>query len=139
MKKSVFYTILLSVFIFMGSIGHGFASDWTLNKSASNVEFFYKFEECNNQRVVLLKITNNNTFDVQVSWKELISDSYSGQSIEGFYGEKQITIRAGQTLQGDCSTSDCMECITLTNSVAPDRPVYIQGLEIKDIKVVASP
>lgn len=138
MKKSIFYTSMLSIIIVLGSLAHGYAMEWTLHTSTSNVEFYYKIQECNGDKTVFLKITNNNDYEVEVNWKEVITDQTFGKDLEGFYGEKQLIIPSGQTLQSDCANPEHLACITLPSEVAPTHKVEIQRFRMKDIKVNAS-
>lgn len=138
MKKSTILKLMLSFLVMLGSIGHGYASDWTLSKTTGNVEFHYRIGECNGQTAVFIKIINKNDYAVEVSWKELVADNNSRTTIEGFYGEKQLNIPAATTLQANCTETDTAECMTLATSIAPTHKVDIKSFEFKDIQVNSS-
>lgn len=135
MKKTTFYTFLLSVFIFMGSIGLGFASDWLLDKSTNNVEFFYKIQECNGKNAVLLKIVNNNDFEITVTWTDVVSDNVSGKTIESHYGAKKLVIPAETTFQANCTENDRSECIIFADEIIPTHKANIMSFEFSNIIV----
>jgi hypothetical protein len=139
MKKAILFKILLSLIVMLGSIGHTYASDWKLDKSTGNVEFYYKVGECDGQQAVLLKIVNNNQYDVQVSWKEVIMDKTVGRSIESFEGEKELTLTAGKTMQASsCGVTDSSELLVFLSAVAPTHVVDMQKFEFSNIAVSVS-
>jgi len=119
------------------SEGYDTPANWKLSTSNGNVDFYYRIDECKGQKAVFLKIVNSNNYDVQVYWKEVITDKRSGSEIEGFYGEKKLLIPAGTNLQANCNNSDQIECLTLATSVVPTHLVDIQDFKFKDIKVMS--
>ncbi|MBE0663615.1 MAG: hypothetical protein IH597_14255 [Bacteroidales bacterium] len=139
MKKANLFKLMLSCVILLGSIGHSYASDWKLDKSTGNVEFYYKVGECDGQQAVLLKIVNKNEYDVQVSWREVIMDKTIGRSIESFEGEKELTLTAGKTMQASsCGDSDSSELVVFLSAVAPTHVVEMQKFEFSNIAVSVS-
>ncbi len=149
MKKTTFFTILLSLFLFIASNSMALIAggqsveeteDWTLNQSKDKVDFYYKIDDCNGQKTVLLKIVNNNDHEVVVSWDELFTDQKTRKTFEGYTADKQLTIPAGRTMQArNCSDFDNEACLIPSSEVTPERVVRIQNFEFKDIKVTATP
>lgn len=130
---------MLSFIVILGSMGHGYASDWTLDKSTGNVEFYYKVGECDGQKAVFLKIVNKNDYDVQVSWKEVFQDKTLGKSIESYTGKKQIMIVSGKTMQAiSCTEKDSIELVILLSMVTPTHVVDMQKFEFSNIEVSVS-
>lgn len=136
MKKSIFFTIMLSVGLFMGSISHGFASDWTLNKSTGNVDFYYKIGECNGQDAIFLKIVNKNNYGVKVTWTDVVNDNVSGMNVEARYGLKEHIVAPGASLQSDCSEAESSDLIVLAIKIIPTHKADITNFEFKNVKVI---
>ena len=124
--------------ILSGSISQVTASDWALDKTSNNVEFYYKVGECNGQEAVFLKIVNKNDYAVSVSFTEEFTDKTSGRNIESFSGEKQLTIASGKTLQANsCSDTDCSECVILLSMVTPTHIIEMQKFTYSIVSVSA--
>lgn len=138
MKKSIFFTTLLSVGLFMGSISHGFASDWTLNKSTGNVDFYYKIGECNGQDAIFLKIVNKNNYEVKVTWTDVVSDNISGRNVEARYGLKEHIVAPKTSLQSNCSEAESSDFIVLVHKTIPTHKADIKSFEFKNIKVIVN-
>ncbi len=127
--------MLLSVFIYLGSIGHGFASDWTLNKSINNVEFYYKIGECDGQDVIFLKIVNMNDFEIEATWTDMVYDRVLEMNTEAHYGSKELLVPAEATLQADCSEAESSDLIVLAQFIIPTHIGDVQSFDFKNITV----
>jgi len=110
-------------------------SDWILERSTDNVDFYYRIGECDGQKVVFMKFENRNFHEIEISWKETIQDNVSKSQITGFYGEKHLLLAPGQVLQSDCSSSICQECITRPADVAPTHLVEIKEFSFSEVSV----
>ncbi len=150
MKKSTIIPVLLSLLFFWGSnimalspeglsLTTEMSEDWILDQSTSNVDFYYKLDNCSGQKAVLLRIVNRNDFEVQVNWKEFFTDASTRRTIEGFASEKELTLAAGRTIEArSCSDYDKTECLVLSSMVSPTRVVRIQDFEFRSITVNAT-
>ncbi|TVQ09081.1 MAG: hypothetical protein EA361_15875 [Bacteroidetes bacterium] len=149
MKKTIIIPVLLSLFIIWGSnikaltpeglsLTTEMSEDWTLDQSTSNVDFYYRIDNCNGEKAVLLRIVNRNDFEVQVNWKEFFTDANTRRTMEGFASEKELTLAAGRTIEArNCSDYDKTECLILSSMVSPTRVVRIQDFEFRSITVNA--
>jgi hypothetical protein len=139
MKKSILFTIMISLFIIMGNKSTGAVSGddnkWILKKSSGNVDLYYKIGECEGSKVIFLKFENKNKYDVQVSWKEAITDKTYGNAIDSYSGQKQLILSPGITQQDDCSNVTCKECLIKMTEVSPVLVVDPVEIEFKDISV----
>jgi hypothetical protein len=139
MKRSILFTIMISLVIIMGNTVTGAVAgddnNWTFKKSSGNVDFYYKMGECNGEKVIYLKFENKNAYSVEVKWKEAISDKTFGTTVEGYYGEKQLTLAPGITSREDCSSGVNEQCLIKMSSVDPTFVVDPAGFEFKDISV----
>ena len=91
LRDKDFKTFALNTHHFESS-SHYPVSDWALIKDSSNVSFSYKLDVCNNEEMMLLKISNNNAQTVNVKWS--IWDTGPIQAVAFSGGEEKI---------GECS------------------------------------
>lgn len=75
--------------------------EWTLLQNKDNVKIFRTYKYCNGNEKVVLKIENNNTSKVRVSWKSLfqLSDAHNTPIDKNF----SMIVEPKSTLVGDCS------------------------------------
>lgn len=139
MKRTVLFTLLVSLFIFVGSTisgaGAGEDGKWILKKSTGNVSLYYKIGECNGSDVIFLKFDNKNNYNVRITWKESITDKANGAQIDNYKGQKELVLVPGVTQQDGCAGLNVEECVIRMTEVTPVRVVDPQELEFKDVKV----
>jgi hypothetical protein len=139
MKKTFLFTVMISLFIFLGNISFsaisGEDNKWTRDKSVSNVDLYYKISECNGEKVIFLKFDNKNDFSVKITWKEAIADKVFGNVVDCNYGEKQLTLPPGVTVQDGCSSISCPECQINVRTAIPTHEADPLNLEFKEVTV----
>jgi hypothetical protein len=148
MKKSFLITILISLSFLLGNTskgsvifstspagGNSGSTEWVLQTTNGNVEFYYKIDECNGQKAVFLKFVNKNNYKVEVKWEEVYADKKSGKSFDNFEGKKHLVISPNATLQASCNSTECTECLILSSMVSPVQVVDVQQFDFKNITV----
>jgi hypothetical protein len=150
MKKRIFFTIVCCLFFVGNQIagtfdpaddhaGNRHESGWNFSKTSQNVEFHYKVQDCNGQKVVFLRLVNSNDFEVQVNWTEVFGDKISGRKIQAFNGEKQVVLKAGQTIQAeDCERISQENFVTILSKVTPTHVIEMESFEIIKIEITPS-
>jgi len=73
------------------------------------VEFFYTLTSCNDESYVLIKVINNNSVDVNISW----IDAFFTQDRQWIYSEndklKHLYIKSKQSLIGNCEDNNTLK------------------------------
>ncbi len=149
MKRISIVPVLLTLLLIQGgnmmaldreglSLSTGTSEEWTLNQSTSNVDFYYRIDNCSGQKAVLLKIVNKNDYEVEVNWKEVFTEAHTMRKVEGFASEKALLIKAEGTVEArSCSDYDQPECLVLSSMVSPTGVVQIQDFTFRSITVNA--
>jgi hypothetical protein len=139
MKRAILFTIIFSLSIFMGNKStasvSGDDNNWVLDKSVGNVDLYYKISECNGEKVIFLKFDNKNTYSVKVAWKEAVTDKTFGKEVDCYYGEKNLTLAPGVTLQDGCGSVLVPECQINLKTAIPTHPVDPLNLEFKEVTI----
>ena len=113
-------------------------AEWVLDKTVSNVDFYYMISECDGKKVVFLKFNNRNDKKVKVSWKEVFSTQFE-KTREGFKGEKQLVLSKGETLQDDCKNVNVKQCIVLPSEVSSTYLAEIISFTFSQVRVSDAP
>jgi len=139
MKKAILFSIMLTLSIFLGNKSmasvSGDDNNWVLNKSVGNVDLYYKISECNGEKVIFLKFDNKNNYSLKITWKEAIADKVFGNVVDCHYGEKQLTLPPGVTVQDGCSSISCPECQINMRTAIPTHEADPLNLEFKEVTV----
>lgn len=148
MKKLIFTTALVSLIFILGNTSTGSVfsssspsggpSEWTLQTTNAQVEFYYKVDDCNGEKAVYLKIANKNNYKISVKWEEVYVDKKSGASIKNFSGQKELIIAANTTIEASCNSKEYLECLIPFSMVTPTMTMDVQSLEFKNISVTVS-
>jgi hypothetical protein len=70
----------------------------------NGVEAFYKTAICSEEKVVLIKFVNHNSFAVKAEWDEAIfTNEMIWYTRSSDNSKKMITIGVNETIYGDCS------------------------------------
>lgn len=110
---------------------------WTLAKTIDKVDFYYIIKECKGEKTVFLKLNNKNKYAVKVSWKEVFQ-TLQKANVEGVNGKKEITLTAGQTLQGNCDNNDetvAKEFVIPSSKINPAFKADVSGYGVTDVSV----
>jgi len=134
--RIIWMTFILFSFISFQSFAQ---SDWTLLKSESGVEVFYKITECEEpldptvipapafgHQHLELKIVNQNASSVDV-------DFHKDIKLSGNDSPHTVTVAAGETLVSGCEAAPHVQ---LTETEGDDRPAAITDyLEAFDLTI----
>ncbi len=107
---------------------------WILDKTVSQVDFYYTFKECDGQKTVFLKFNNNNSFPVKISWTEVFSTQLE-KGKQGAAGQKSIVIPPGISSYSDCSNNSHKEYVTSPSQVSPTYVAVISKFEYRNVTV----
>lgn len=112
------------------------AQDWKLDNKVDGVELHHAIITCNNAPAVLLKFVNTNDYEVEVSWKEVVTTSQVSTKTEGNGGKKKMTLGKGETFAANCNETKNRKCLVLPVDVIPSYAATIRSFEYKDVSVV---
>jgi hypothetical protein len=99
---------------------------WVLDTTLNNIVFYHKIVPCGDKKAVLLKFENNNNFNVEISWKEIIGSKQVPNPNDEFSTTNTLIIQSGITEPIDCSDT--------TNAVLVVLPTEVSLLFIADIE-----
>lgn len=119
---------------FNGGIASG---EWILDKTVSNVEFYYMSTECKGKKTVFLKFVNKNSYKVKVSWNEIFSTQME-KNINGKAGRKQIVLSGSETAENNCNTIKFKEGRIFAEDVRPTYVAEILSFEFSKIIIQKS-
>lgn len=111
------------------------AINWKLDATLSGVEFYHAIMECNGRNVVFLRLNNKNNYKVAVSWKEEFATRQLENRTAGHSGRKQMVLFPGETLQENCSSTQCEDCLIVPEKAIPSYKADIIDFAYKDITV----
>jgi hypothetical protein len=112
-------------------------AEWILDKTVSNVDFYYMISECDGKKVVFLKFVNRNNSKVKVSWKEVFSTQFEKKR-EGFKGKKELVLSKGETSESACNQVNVKECFVLPSEVSATYLAEISSFTFSDVQVITS-
>ncbi len=110
------------------------STDWVLDKTVSNVEFYHAITVCNGKNVVLLKFINRNAATVKIGWSEIFV-TRNRERKAGFDGRKEMLLPTGITTPASCEDSNNKKTILRGDEVDPLSVIDIQNFYFKDITV----
>jgi hypothetical protein len=110
------------------------AAEWILDKTVSNVDFYYLISECEGKKVVFLKFINRNNSKVKVSWKEIFSTQFE-KNRAGYKGPKQLVLSKGETAQTNCNQVNIKECLVQPSEVSTTYLAEITSFSFSDVQV----
>jgi hypothetical protein len=110
---------------------------WVLDKTVSNVDFYYRIATCNNESVVFLKLENRNDFPAKVSWEEVYATRQVPEKRNGKNGVKTMLLPAGITVQDNCENIVHRECIILPDEVSSSYKAIVDAFEFTSVRVVS--
>jgi len=111
--------------------------EWVYDTTVSNIQFYHKVVLCGQKNAVFLRFVNLNKQHVNISWMEAFVTSQVPQETDGFFGEKQLLLKPGETQQTDCFNTSNPECLISFHHVNPTYLADILKFKFKDIKVSA--
>lgn len=103
---------------------------WKHDATVSHVDFYHAIIDCNNQKVVLLRFENHNSFQVRVNWKDVIKTQMRTEE-----KPQELTIAPGKTLAQNCADNVCKSCIISPDKVSPTYAVKIMDYSFKEISI----
>lgn len=108
---------------------------WQSDGLVNGVSFFHSIGVCNGEHVVFLKLINKNNFKVKITWKEDFVSRQVAQKTEGSFGEKELTLKAGQTSEANCAMVKQKELIVRADQVNPSFKAEILDYGFRNINV----
>jgi hypothetical protein len=134
--KLIFLSIAITCFSFVTKRNESNCNaEWVHDKTVSNVEFYHMITTCDGETVVLLKLNNLNNYKVKISWKESFTTKELQKPIEGYKGERYITLPKGSSSETDCRNPKNETLVITGAEVSPTHRTDITSFEFKDIKV----
>jgi hypothetical protein len=109
-------------------------TEWVLDASIGNVDFYHAITLCNGEKVVFLKFNNKNSYPVKANWKEVFKIK-SGESKDGFNGKKELILAPGITTPNDCSDKANKKSIILPSEIDPALVTEILDFNFKEVTV----
>ena len=109
-------------------------SDWILDQTVGNVDFYYKIVMCEGFNTIVLKFNNKNTGDVKIAWKEVIKTQYE-ETVSPAPGMKEIILKPGETSEDNCNDVNSSAIIRV-NQISPAYPAEIKDFRFSDISVI---
>ena len=109
-------------------------AQWIKSTTVNNVDFYHQIVTCGNKKAVLLRFENKNNFNVEVSWKELITIEEQFTS-DSKLETKTLIINPGITEPSSCSDNSKSLLIILATEVNPTFGASINGFNFEDIKI----
>ena len=109
-------------------------TEWILDKTIGNVDFYHSITVCNGKKVVFLKFNNKNSYSVKITWKEIFKIQ-TGEIKDGFMGKKELVLSSGITTPNDCTDVVNKKSIVLPSEIDPVFVAEILDFSFKDITV----
>ena len=110
-------------------------SEWILDKSVGNVDFYYKIADCDGSNTVFLKFNNKNNYAVNITWKEMFITQQVAIKSAGMNGIKELIISPGETAASGCQDLKNERCIIFAKKAIPAYKATITQFEFQDIHV----
>ncbi len=109
-------------------------TEWILDKSVGNVDFYHAITVCNGKKAVFLKFNNKNNYRVKVTWKEVFKIP-PGEKKDGYSGKKELVLAPGITSPKDCADVANKKNIILPGEIDPLSVNEILDFSFKEITV----
>ncbi len=119
----IYYPLLLAAFVVMFS---GLKAQTTENwqglylgspdgtNSFNGVEAYYTISTCNNNDVILIRLTNHNAYAVKAGWQDFVM-SKDNKKLDRSTAQDSITIQPQTIVAGDCNGNSVQLVIKLTD------------------------
>ena len=134
--KSLLFCLLLlvSAGAFAGDDSKAEKLDWKLDATVKGVQFYHAVSDCSGRQVAFLKFVNNNSYAVNVSWKESVKTQLRTEE-NLLRGGQQLSLPPGETLADNCS-ANCKACMLVSEAIDPTYVAQIVSYSFKNISVV---
>lgn len=134
-NKSLLLCLLLLVCAgaFASKDGNAEKLDWKLDATVKGVQFYHAVSTCGGRQVTFLKFVNQNSYAVNVSWKESVKTQLRTEE-NLFRGGQQLSLPPGETLADNCSAT-CKACMLTSEEIDPTYPAQIVSYAFKNISV----
>lgn len=77
-------------------------SEWVLDKTVGQVDCFYRFEQCNGEKVVFLKFHNRNAYTINISWGEEFTTDQQTAKRKKNATASSLTLQPGEIVFAGC-------------------------------------
>jgi hypothetical protein len=106
---------------------------WTLQTTVNNVDFFHKLVDCGDRKAVLIKFDNKNSFDVKISWKQIIGTKEVPNTENESDQRFEMSLTNGVIGPNGCQDSEFDNLVITPFEVEPTYMATIRNFSFSNI------
>lgn len=131
---------ILALSVLFCLTGYAQNNEWIPELRKEGVEVYYKVQQCNEQEVVLLKVINTNTYQVNMQWADKLELEGAPGSVRSDWkgdgsGVSTLELNPGETIAATCDMQSNTQMIVVPGSMSSLAPMPVKEYHMESTTI----